>query len=55
MMCFPGIAKIYYDNMFYDHTKFEIDMISLSKFTDLFRNLDIPRSDALNFNVIFSA
>ena len=44
MMCFPGMAKIFYDNMFYDHTKFGIDIISLSKVTGVFCALEIPPS-----------
>ena len=55
MMYCPGIAQNFHDNMFYDHTKFEIDIISLSKVTGVSCALDIPRSDLLNFYVIFWA
>ena len=49
MMCFPEIAKIVHDNMFYDHTKFGIDIISLSQVIGVSCALVIPRSDALSF------
>ena len=55
MMCFPWMAKIFYDNMQYDHTKFGIDMISLSQVTGVFCALEIPRSASLNFYGNFSA
>ena len=55
MMCFPEIAKIVHDNMFYDHTKFGIDIISLSKVTDVSCALEIPLSDFLSLYVNFSA
>ena len=55
MMCFPGMAKIFYDNMFYDHTKFGFDIISLSKVTGVFCALEIPLSASLSFYVNFLA
>ena len=54
-MCFPGMTEILYDNMFYDHTKFGIDIISLSQVTGVSCALEIPRSDSLSFYVTFSA
>ena len=54
-MCFPGMTKIFQDNMHYDHKKFEIDFISLSQIMGVSCALKIPRSDSISLYVNFSA